>query len=215
MQTAVADTLTAVDRLFGQFQATIRDRLWGRLRLLCLLSLNLVRREGFGRAVGDDAVFDKSSNQPMIFTEAIYTRINALRAEIIVTIGTGVAVIVLIGNRMATMIAVNAENTGKRTVRDDGSTGVVGAQGKIPLVLRLRILLFNDFVGLTKRVFGLEQCGLFCTLWQRRSRCGGCAAGASLICLCRNWGAQDGFEVAVSSLTLGLMDLRLAGAIGY
>lgn len=87
-------------------------------------------RKSFGRAISDDAILHEPSHQPMLIPVAINAGINALWAKVIITIGTGVTVIVLIWDRTATVVAVNAEHSGMRGVRglrNDRATRDVGA----------------------------------------------------------------------------------------
>lgn len=63
----------------------------------------------------------------MVLALAVNARVNALRTEVIVAVGTGIAMVVFIWNRTTTVIAVDAEHTSSGGVRDYGSTGVVRA----------------------------------------------------------------------------------------
>lgn len=86
-----------------------------------------MRRKSFCRAISDDAILYETSHQPMLIPVAINAGINALWAKVVITIGTGVTVIVFIWDRTATVVAVNAENSGMRGVRNDRGTRNVGA----------------------------------------------------------------------------------------
>lgn len=63
----------------------------------------------------------------MLIPIAVNAGVNALWTKVIITIGTGVTVIVLIWDRTATVVAVNTEHSGMGDVRNDRGTRDVGA----------------------------------------------------------------------------------------
>lgn len=85
---------------------------------------SLLRGNRLSGAVGDHAVVDETLDQPMTFATAMISSIDTGLAQIVVTTITDVAVIVLVRDRLAAVIAVNAERSGGEIVeaRQGGST---------------------------------------------------------------------------------------------
>lgn len=93
---------------------------------------NLNLRLGFGRLLGrnslcgtidDHAISDKSFDQPVTLNATIIASVNAGLAQVVIAAITDTAVIVLIGNRFATVVAIDAELTGGKVVRG-GQSGM-------------------------------------------------------------------------------------------
>jgi hypothetical protein len=98
-----------------------RERCDGCDRLHSLGRL-LARRDFLGGAVSDETAVNHPLDQPVTFSAARCTSINTLGAQIIVSVLANTAVVVLICNGTTAVVAVNAEHTTGRVVRDNRET---------------------------------------------------------------------------------------------
>jgi hypothetical protein len=81
-----------------------------RSRLLCC-RLRRIKALGCdrGHAVDDGTILYQPLQQPVILARAGYTSVNAVKAQVIVTIVTDAAVVVLAGDAASAVVAVDAE----------------------------------------------------------------------------------------------------------
>lgn len=181
------------------------NRSWKRLPCLLLLfvlflDLQLSRSNGLSCAVGNNTIFDKSFDQPMVFNWAGDACVNTLRTQVIVTILADTAVVVLTGDRSATIVAVDAESSGGRSVRDDGKTGIVRTWHGLPVAR-----LCRDDVIIRPLRRGLVGIGR-----QIRSRPRN--TGESTDMRYRQRGTQNSVEVAVLCCRFLLLRWDLLGS---
>ena len=83
-----------------------RSHLRGRL-LRGDLRQGLLRADGLGGAVDDNAILDGTTDQPMRFIRTGGARLDARRAKVVVATGTDAAVVMLIGDGATAGVAVD------------------------------------------------------------------------------------------------------------
>ena len=112
----VANTLIRLlETLFGSGRVLLCKLLgfWLRLRRLLFFlddqRLELLRSKGFGGAIGDNSILDEALDQPMAFPWAGNPGPHTLQTQVIITIFTSAAVIMLIRNPSATVVAVDTK----------------------------------------------------------------------------------------------------------
>lgn len=81
-----------------------RSRLLGRLRRIKTLGCDR------SNAVDDDTILHQTLQQPVVLTRARYTSVNAVDAQVVVTVVTDAAVVVLAGDATSAVVAVDAES---------------------------------------------------------------------------------------------------------
>lgn len=128
LQAIIADAFLSAFRKFGSSNSrdwgSLRHQLWhGFLEglffflfwfrlLTSLAGLNRLRG-----AVGDLAVLDKTFNQPVFIIETGHTGLDTLETQVVVAVVTYAAMIVLVRDGAAAVVAVNAEDSIGRCVR--------------------------------------------------------------------------------------------------
>jgi hypothetical protein len=162
-------------------------KLGGVLGLDLRLGLSLTRGNRLGSAVGHDTVHHHPLDQPVTIATAGRTGLDALWAQVVVTIFADTAVIVLVGNRSTTVVAVNAEHAVGGAVRDNWETDLVFSL-KVPVARRLNGCLHR----LRREGINLERGS--CQLRSGREGLGMSHGDG---------GAEDGLKVTVSGRALG------------
>lgn len=78
-------------------------------RLFCRLRRTKTLGCDRGNAVDDDTILYHTLQQPVVLTRAGHTGVNAVKAQVIITVVTDAAVVVLAGNATSAVVAVDAE----------------------------------------------------------------------------------------------------------
>ena len=92
------------------------------------LLLDLSRRAGFGHARNDIPITDGSLNEPVVVSSAGDTSLDAFLTKIEIALLTDAAVVVLVGDRFTTVVAVDAECAGREVV--EGRKGSLAELGR-------------------------------------------------------------------------------------
>jgi hypothetical protein len=89
-----------------------------RSRLLCGNRLQRTETLGcnLGNAVDDDTILHQSLQQPVVLTRAGHAGVNTRKAQVIVTIVTDAAVVVLARDATSAVVAIDAECVAKVVV---------------------------------------------------------------------------------------------------
>jgi hypothetical protein len=141
----------------------------------------MTRGDSLCCAIGNNAIGHDTLDQPVTFTPAGCTIINTLGAQVVITVLANTAVIVLVGNRASTAVAVNAKHPTRGVVRDDGEAELVLLHLEVAIA---RLADRQCKLGGSAGTSG--NGGSF-----RRGREGFRAGN-------RDGGAENGFEIAVS-----------------
>lgn len=80
-----------------------QSRLLGRLRRIKTLRCDC------SNAIDDDTILHQTLQQPVVLTRAGHTGVNAVKAQVVVTVVTDAAVVVLAGDATSAVVAVDAE----------------------------------------------------------------------------------------------------------